>query len=189
MVKVFSRPPDHHIEISGGPTEVLVDWGHRTTLISSPAAHSQFLARPPYLALCPIPSLVPPFLSLHLTSFFPQSRSSSLSCPLSHSLPSPLPFSPFISHLSSLNLARPPYPALCRIPSPCPSLSFPSSHVFLPSISLVLPILPFVAFPPLVPPFLSLHLTSFSPQSPLCTSLIIQNSQISRVQLTMLALL
>ena len=36
MIKVFSRPPDHHVEISGGPTEVLVDWGHRTTLISSP---------------------------------------------------------------------------------------------------------------------------------------------------------
>ena len=38
MVKVFSRPPDHHVEISGGPTEVLVDWGHRTTLISSPGS-------------------------------------------------------------------------------------------------------------------------------------------------------
>ena len=39
MIKVFSRPPDHHVEISGGPTEVLVDWGHRTTLISSPDIH------------------------------------------------------------------------------------------------------------------------------------------------------
>ena len=27
---------DNYKEISGGPTEVLVDWGHRTTLISSP---------------------------------------------------------------------------------------------------------------------------------------------------------
>ena len=36
-LKIFSRPPDHHIEISGGPTEVLEDWGHRTTLILSPA--------------------------------------------------------------------------------------------------------------------------------------------------------
>ena len=31
-----SRPPDHHLALSGGPTEDLVDWGHRTTLISSP---------------------------------------------------------------------------------------------------------------------------------------------------------
>ena len=30
-----SRPPDHHLAPSGGPTEVLVDWGHRTTLIST----------------------------------------------------------------------------------------------------------------------------------------------------------
>ena len=31
------RPPDHHLALSGGPTEVLVDCGHMTTLISSPA--------------------------------------------------------------------------------------------------------------------------------------------------------
>ena len=36
-LKVSRRQPDHHIAPSGGPTEVLVDWGHRTTLISSPA--------------------------------------------------------------------------------------------------------------------------------------------------------
>ena len=28
-----SRPPDHHLSLSGGPTEVLVDWGHRTTCL------------------------------------------------------------------------------------------------------------------------------------------------------------
>ena len=42
-LKMFSRPPDHHIEISGGPTEVLVDWGHRTTLISSPGHDWHFI--------------------------------------------------------------------------------------------------------------------------------------------------
>ena len=31
-----SRPPGHHLALSGGPTEDLVDWGNRTTLISSP---------------------------------------------------------------------------------------------------------------------------------------------------------
>ena len=32
-----SRPPDHHVALSAGPTEVLVDWGHMTTLFSSSA--------------------------------------------------------------------------------------------------------------------------------------------------------
>ena len=31
-----SLPVEHHLALSGGPTEMLVDWGHRTTLISSP---------------------------------------------------------------------------------------------------------------------------------------------------------
>ena len=31
-----SIPPDQHISLFGGPTEDLVDWGHRTTLILSP---------------------------------------------------------------------------------------------------------------------------------------------------------
>ena len=33
---IVSFPVDHHLSLFGGPTEVLVDWGHRTTLISSP---------------------------------------------------------------------------------------------------------------------------------------------------------
>ena len=36
------RPSDHHLALSGGPTEVLVDWGHRTTLISSPEKDNCF---------------------------------------------------------------------------------------------------------------------------------------------------
>ncbi len=51
MIKVFSRPPDHHVEISGGPTEVLVDWGHRTTLISSPALSYLICCRMPWGSL------------------------------------------------------------------------------------------------------------------------------------------
>ena len=31
------RPTDHHLALPGGPPEVLVDWGHGTALISSPA--------------------------------------------------------------------------------------------------------------------------------------------------------
>ena len=33
---VPGTPPDDHIGLSGGPTEFLVDWGHRTTSISNP---------------------------------------------------------------------------------------------------------------------------------------------------------
>ena len=40
IIKKFSVD---HIEISGGPAEVLVDWGHRTTLISSPVIYFQYI--------------------------------------------------------------------------------------------------------------------------------------------------
>ena len=33
---IVNFPVDHHIALSGGPAKVLVDWGHRTTLNSSP---------------------------------------------------------------------------------------------------------------------------------------------------------
>ena len=38
------RQPDHHLALSGGPTVVLVDWGHRNTLISSPAMRLRVVA-------------------------------------------------------------------------------------------------------------------------------------------------
>ena len=37
------------MQISGGPTEVLVDWGHRTTLILSPAFSAIFSVTCPFI--------------------------------------------------------------------------------------------------------------------------------------------